>query len=270
MNDGVRRYKGREYVSVTEFADRVGCSRMTVHNYIKSGNLQGTHIDRSKDIWLDWEAQSMQWKLRKKTGGRKLASEDTAKEPPATEEKRKRGRPKKNPGYVKISENKLKPPSLPSAPEIESGEDRVPKADELIDLSKINPDDHKDCWIMNGSTPVYNPLTGEPMLDYDKLKLKLVAQKYQLDLDEKRGQLISKEELSRSMLVISRIITTSLDSIPQRYESTLISMAENMSGYSFSVKEKAAITEALKTESLSIARSIAAEIAKLEGMDDEQ
>ena len=72
------------------------------------------------------------------------------------------------------------------------------------------------------------------------------------------------------MLAISRIITTSLDSIPQRYESTLISMAENMSGYSFSVKEKTAITEALKTESLSIARSIAAEIAKLEGIDDDQ
>ncbi len=269
MNDGVRKYKGREYVSVTEFAYRVGCSRMTIHNYIKSGNLQGTHIDRSKEIWLDWEAQSVQWKLRKKTGGRKLSSQNAGKEPATAEEKRKRGRPKKNTGFVTIPANKLKSPALPSAPEIESGEARVPKADELIDLSKINPDDHKDCWIMDGSTPVFNPLTGEPMLDYDKLKLKLVAQKYQLDLDEKRGQLIAKEELSRSMLAISRIITTSLDSIPQRYESTLISMAENMSGYSFSIKEKAAITEALKTESISIARSIAAEIAKLEGEDGE-
>ena len=107
------------------------------------------------------------------------------------------------------------------------------------------------------------------MLDYDKLKLKLVAQKYQLDLDEKRGQLIAKEELSRTIIAISRIITSSLNSIPQRYESMLTSMAENMSGYVFSAKEKAEINESLKAESISITKSIAAEISKLEDMDEE-
>ena len=270
MNESVRNYRGREYVTVTEFASRVGCTRVTIHNYLKSGNLQGTHIDRSKEIWLDWEAQSMQWKLRRKTGGRRIASKITVSNKKESKQpSNKRGRPKKNKEFVTIGEKKLKSPSIPSVPSMESGDERIPKADELVDLSALNPEDHKDCWLLDGNKPVYNPLTGEPMLDYDKLKLKLVAQKYQLDLDEKRGQLIAKEELSRTIIAISRIITSSLNSIPQRYESMLTSMAENMSGYVFSAKEKAEINESLKAESISITKSIAAEISKLEDMDEE-
>ena len=267
MNESVRQYKGREYVTTTEFAARVGCSRITIFNRLKKGELQGIHIDRSREIWLDWDTQRKQWQLSlsKKSTGRKLSS--TAKETRKDENdgKKKRGRPKKTAEpIVHIGKPQEISPPADRLSGIPGMEEKTPRGDDLIDLSRINPEDHKDCWVMDGNAPIYNPLTGEPMLDYEKLKLKLVAQRYQLDLDEKRGQLIEKEELSRSMSAISHIMMAALNSIPQRYESVLTSMAERMSGYAFTAKDKAAIREAMKSEAITIARSISVELDKLE------
>lgn len=264
MNESVRKHKGREFVTVSEFASRIGCTRITIYNRIKAGDLQGIHINKSKELWLDWETQRKQWLLTKKTNGRKIArKDDNHSSNPA--QKRKRGRPKKiQPEIISVQSIKTKSAVLPSAPTLNRNEDNATKGEDLIDLSRINPEDHKDCWIMDGTSPIYNPLTDEPMLDYEKLKLKLVAQKYQLDLDEKRGQLIEKEELARSMTAISHIMMAALRSIPQRYESILTSMAERMTGYVFSVNEKSLIREALKNEAQTIAKSISIEIEKLE------
>lgn len=258
MNESVRNHQGREYVTITEFAYRVGCTRMTVHNRIKAGVLQGIHIDRTRELWLDWETQHRQWLLCQKSSGRKVGK------PAKKKASGKTGRKKTTTEMATIKSLKPAAARLPSAPSIEA-EEKIPKGEDLVDLSRINPEDHKDCWLLEDGKPVINPLTKEPTLDYDMLKLKLVAQKYQLDLDEKRGKLVEKEELSRSMLAISHVIIAALNSIPQRYEALLTAKAESISGYSFTPKERAEIRDVLKNEAAAITGSISRELEKIMG-----
>lgn len=264
MNESVRQYKGREYVTTTEFANRIGCSRVTIFNRLKSGDLQGIHIDRSRETWLDWETQRQQWFIVKKHSGRKLGSKVTKTNKKETPKKKGSAKKTSDSEFISIGELHTSTPSIPGIPALAQMEEKEPKGEDLIDLSRINPDEHKDCWIMDGKEVIYNPLTGEPMLDYDKLKVKLIAQKYQLDLDEKRGKLIEKEELSRSMLAISHIMMAALNSIPQRYEALLTTQAETMTGHKFTAEERATIRDTLKNEAAAIAKSISLELEKME------
>ena len=261
MKDGKRRYKGREYVTCVEFARRVGSTRQTVYNRLKKGLLQGVHIDGSKEIWLDWEAQKRQWTLRAPQDGRPVGSRNSPG---------KSVRGAVSPAPIRRIEKPRTPQAeVPSVPSIASMDEKV-RGDDIIDLSRIDPEDHKDCWLLDKDCePIRSAATGEPLLDYDRLKLKLTSITYQLDIDEKRGKLVAKEELTRSMMAISSILANGLQSIPRRYSSIMVAYAERISGHRFTPDEKAGMQELLKDAAASIIASIRAEVSKLEEDGDD-
>jgi hypothetical protein len=76
-------------------------------------------------------------------------------------------------------------------------------------------------WVKKAETGDYviNPVTGLHELNYEKLKLRLVSEKYQLDVKEKRGELISREDVLSFALNLGAILQNALDAVPNRYSA---------------------------------------------------
>ena len=235
-------YRGKEYVKISEFAQRVGFSVQRIRKMIQEGKLQATRLNGYKTQYMDWEIQHLQFeKVRKKASIKK---------------------PKKAPQLVA--------PTISSAPDIEDIKTPTIPSDE-IPMQKLNPYDYPDCWIVGEDrNPLLNPVTKLPEIDYDRLKGRLTAEKYQMDIDEKRGKFVEREELIRSIASIAKIMNSSLNAIPQRYGAILIAKAEAMTGHEFSSDEKADIRAVLKKEASAIMQSIRTEIAKLGDEDDKE
>lgn len=235
-------YGGREYVTINEFAARMGISRQAVYRKIKNKYLKITKLNGYKAQYLDYEAQKLNYLATKRREAMHV--------------------PKKAPRLQSVASKQnpeIETPSIPAMPS------------DVVNVQKLNPMDYPDCWLRDPSgEPVNNPVTKLPEFDYDRLKDRLTAEKYQMDIDEKRGRYISREELARAIASISTIINAGLNAIPQRYGAILIAKAETITGYEFSPDERAEIRVVLKKEAKAIMNSIRTEIAKLSDEDEEE
>lgn len=249
------QYNGKEYVTVLEFSQRFGVTKQSILNAIKSNVLQAEHLNGNRTFYFDWEVQKLNY-LRyikaKKKKGRKTKSKidkDTVFNLPQV--------PK-----IREDSNSIDTPEAPGIPD-------MPK--NIINISTLNPNDYPDCWLKDDlGEPILNSITHEPELDYDRLKQRLTAEKYQLDIAQKRGEFIERNELTRSIISIANIINAGLAAIPQRYGAILIAEAERLSGHEFSADERAVIRNVLKGEAANIMNSIRTEIDNMtDGAEDD-
>jgi hypothetical protein len=235
-------YKGREYVSIKEFAARMGVSRQAIERKIKNNVLRTTSLNGYRTKYLDYEVQKLEFLKNHKRETLKV--------------------PKKAPALKEISNKEAPEMNAPSIP---------PMPAEGINVQKLNPNDYPDCWIRDPSgEPVRNPVTKLPEFDYDRLKDRLTAEKYQMDIDEKRGKYIAREELTRTIASIATIINAGLNAIPNRYGAILIAKAEGITGHEFTPDERASMRSVLKKEAGAIMNSVRTEIAKMADSDEEE
>ena len=115
----------------------------------------------------------------------------------------------------------------------------------------------------NDVKPAINPATKQKVLDYDRLKTKLVSQKYQFDFDKDRGKYISKDEVIRTAQGMSKIIASYLDSIPQRYGAIITAQVTKITGHEFTPDENATIRNILIDSGTNTLESIRKEFLKL-------
>ena len=251
IGNNLVKYKGKEYVTVPEFAARFACSAQHIRDCIKKGILNNTKLNGYRAFYMDWLVESVkferytEYRLKKGNGRKTDATPFITKQP-------------KSP---KIKEEKEELPSIeaPSIPEIPT---------DIVNISTLNPQDYPDCWIRDAAGEVLmNSITKLPELDYDRLKQRLTAEKFQLDIDQKRGKFIERDELTRSIVSIANIINAGLSAIPQRYGAILIAEAERITGHEFTADERASIRKTLKNEAGNIMNSIRTEIDNMKGDD---
>lgn len=254
IGNNVVKYKGKEYVHIPEFASRFGVSVQTIRDCIKRGVLTDTKLNGYRASYLDWAVEKLKYEryteYRLKIGnGRKIDYKDFILKQAKTP-------------AIKDENNELPSAEAPSIPEMPS---------DIVNISTLNPQDYPDCWIRDAEGVVLmNAITKQPELDYDRLKQRLTAEKFQLDIDQKRGKFIERDELTRSIVSIASIINAGLSAIPQRYGAILIAEAERITGHEFSADERASIRKALKNEAGNIMNSIRSEIDNMKGDEKEE
>ena len=251
IGNPVIKYKGKDYVTIPEFASRFGCSTQHIRDCIKRGILSDTHLNGYRASYVDWLTESIkferytEYRLKKGNGRKPDFKPFITKEPKA---------PK-----IKDDNEELPTVEAPSIPEIPT---------DIVNMSTLNPQDYPDCWIRDAAGEVLmNSITKLPELDYDRLKQRLTAEKFQLDIDQKRGKFIERDELTRSIVSIASIINAGLSAIPQRYGAILIAEAERITGHEFTADERASIRKTLKNEAGNIMNSIRTEIDNMKGDD---
>lgn len=236
------KFEGKQLVSIKEFAKRKGTTKQNIQNKLDAGILQAIKPNGYNIRYLDWNTQSVLYD---------------------TSVKRRR---KQNNTIVKIKEEKIKKPTLKSVEDVKLPEIVPPNTNEITNLGEIDPEDHPDCWYFNPEgMPVLNPQTGKKMLDYDKLKVKLISQKYQFDLDKDRGKYVEKESIIRASQGISKIIASYIESIPQRYASIIIATMAQLTKHKFTNEEEAIIRNLLVDTGKNTLDSMRQEFLKITG-----
>lgn len=258
---------GKEYVSVVEFANRVEVTRQTIYGYINKGILKVSDPHKDGSKLLDWEKESVKFKtawrknMKRNPNKKQIRVKDAAK---------KKKVPfdavmiqKKANGEVKLAElNASTESTIPSTDVPDNPSDLV---------MKINPWDHPDCWLLvaEGATnPILDP-KGLPMLDWDRMKTKMMAESYAFQLDVKRGQYISKEDCIASLSALVQMVLSTLAVIPSRYGSTFVAFAERDMGKEMTAEGRQSVNTILAGASKKIVDDIRREAEKiLEAMDE--
>lgn len=234
------KYQGKQLVSINEFAERKGTTKQNIQRLIKQGDLVVTKPNGYNIRYLDWDTQSIAYDTRKK-------------------------KPRKNnSNLVKLDEEKIKKPKLTGVDKVKLPDIITPNTETMTNLGEIDPDDHPDCWYFDAEgQPIHNPQTGKKMLDYDKLKIKLISQKYQFDLDKDRGKYVEKDSLIRASKGISKIIASYIESIPQRYASIIIATMAQITDHEFNQDEEALIRNLLVDTGKNTLESMRQEFLKI-------
>lgn len=230
---------GRLYVSQHEFADRMGVSVGTISSYVKTGKLTVTKFKGMRSNWLDWETQKAQYSLIQKH--------------PNKAPKSKNGVPLK----IRKTAPTAKTPEIPQMDSMEFETGEVRNQGEIIDVNTIDPYNYPDCWALDtGGEVMYNAHTGKPMMDYDKLKSYLTSLKYQLDIKQKRGELIEKSDVTFAIQDAMTIIATELLSIPRKYAEPMFAYVEIAMKQQLTTEDKQQLLEILKNKPQEIMLSV--------------
>lgn len=233
-------YNHKEYVTIDEFAKRVGAGRRTILRRLSEGKLQARSFDGRKTKYLEWESSKKMWDML-----------------PHDPQKINAGRSSNSKRYGK-------PGTEPKKPEVITPTVGIPDLDndvipEIIDLSSFDKAKYRDC------------LNEEGEFDYDKLKTRLTAETYQQKLHKERGQLVEKTEIINWAKKLGTMVNTGLESIPQKYTSVLIAQVQSIVAqrlekpdFEFTEKERTDLRTSLKACGPEIMRSIRLMIMEME------
>jgi len=249
MNPPSVSSNGKEYVTATEFAKRVDSTPNTIYLFLRKGYLQAQDIQKNGMLYLEWASQAVAYKVARGRNNSKGGS----------------GRRKKNVSNPIMHTNSIQNPNVKGlALAVEDNSiAEINASDNVIDLSTINPYDHKDCWLLDGNNePIRDP-DGKPKLNYEELKTKVTVQTYKIKLDKETRSVIPKEELLTTIQGICTVLKSAIDNIPQRYGATLIAVAESITGHEFTSTEHTQVMNTLRSLPKEIFPSIQAELTKM-------
>ena len=242
-DEDVTHVKGVEYVSINEFAKRVGASQYTVRNRIRDGKLSATTLGKNQTKYIAWETGRTMWAVfPKNTNGRKSKPilPEGAKVIP----------------FHKVDEKVSAPKVV--APKVDMPTVELPTLPPMEDMSSFSKEQYSDCLDESGE------------FDYDKLKVRLTSEAYKLKQDKDRNLLVEKSEVVSQVRQIAAILNNGLDSIPQRYTSillagcqTIIANRLNMPDFEFTEEERATLRGYLKTVGPEIMKSLKLVIEKM-------
>lgn len=181
-------FEGKEYISQTEFAHRLEVSTKTVRRYIEKGILHPENINGNSYLNFEKDKKAFQ-----KEQNRVIKS--------TSKKYRKRIAPEVSLPTLKAEEINL--------PELEGiVEDEILTKEAGIDnLSKVNWKDYTDSLSYDDEMNIeINPVNGKPLLDYERLKSRLVAERYKMDILEKREPYLEVIQNVISCLMTERVL----------------------------------------------------------------
>ena len=227
-NGRTRRRGGILYVTVTEFADRMGVNRSSVDRAIAKGQLQTRTFKGSSYKYLDFAKSQMAWEKRPKP------HKPTRKDMLA----RSQG------GYMDLSG--FKPVTIDSEKDIENvGEIRdigqISDGDNTFTLYNLDPNEFSDCWVFQNGEPLMNPQTHDYVYDWDKVDRKIKALLHNIQYQEKQGNLIAKSDVDFCLSMIFQPMLTAIDQIPDMHLSQIISVVEDRTGHKLDETTRTAI-----------------------------
>lgn len=250
MKEESRMYKGCEYVTAKEFASRVEKTPQTINKYIREGKLAASDVFHVGIVYLKWETQKDRFEeiLRKNA---KKTNKKYRKQPTQT-----------------TSAKGLSPSS--GIKTLEDGEQEAVSSEELkvgddtIVLADIDPMLYKSCWIPDGDgNPIYNPITGKPELDMERLKDTLVVMLSRQKLDRENGKLIPKTDIEPTISYIGRKISQYVSSIHSRFGSIYGAEVEKILKRELTADEQTRFANVLKKDEAKFLSEIQTEFRRI-------
>lgn len=170
---------GVEYVTMSEFAERIGVWPSSVQRAITAGRVKAKSIDGSTSKYLDWKKMHTAW-VR-------------------TAKKRNTVKARNSSGYAYLNVPADSKPSATAKTKLDNASikriDPQKDGKGLVDLNALDEFEHSDCWAYRDGEPILDPHTSKHMFDYALLEKKLKAQNYYVALQEKKRELIPREEV---------------------------------------------------------------------------
>ena len=239
---GCIKHNGREYVNGVVFAQRVGVSKMAVTKLVQTGKITRQKIEGYRGEWIDWAvARATFVKLRKKQdhvrGGRREKKDAKV--------------------LASVGAVEVKAPPVPSSGDMDMPE--VPKEAEGI-LSYFDPEDpeNSDCWETDDSGEfLLIPGTGgRHYVDWKKAIDKCMANIRYQQYQEKKRDLIPRNEVEQSLAKVFPPVTAVLMQMPDKYASRINGRVEEMIGRPLSNEERTVIKALLTDEAERICHNL--------------
>ena len=249
-------HENSEYVTINEFAKRLGISRSSVDGYLQRGKLQAKSINGSRVKYLQWDIQSKQFKMLRQNPANSKVKNGMANAGKARVRKAPAKKTMKPPKNIEVYD--IKEPRLAEVPD----ESLELTGEPIINLDELDPMRYRDCWLSVDGDPVFDK-NGRPQLDYEKLQQRLKAETYAFKLQKEKGEYVAKTDVLNAIQNIARLLNSKLDAIPGIYASRLIAEAKRITGYDFNDIERASIKNHLKNEGVEIMKSLQQEILNL-------
>lgn len=245
--DSIRR-KGKEYVSRSQFAERVGVSRQAIDAAVKRGTLSWTTIDGVQ--YLEYETEKVKWD-RYVAEGRHRGSNSLrpSRRKKGEQELLKKASFKKAPEVKDLNEVKVTVENVVGEIEDEKGN--------KITISGVDPYANLDCCMLtvndDGTKDYVRDEKGVPQLDYERLEQKYVALIRVQQYRQKSEELVEKTMVTETLQKVLPPLRNSIIAIPQRYATRVIAYLK---------KQKISVNNDLSTGIQNILRDEANQILR--------
>lgn len=240
---GCVKVGGREFVTITVFAKRMGVSQQAISLWVKDGKLPRQSLDGYRGQWLDYELSRAKFaRLRKKPakGGSRVKRDAKV--------------------YEKGGEE-VKPVPMPTtAGAGDVGMPGLPKDAEGI-LSYFDPEDpdNSDCWEVDdfgAYLMLPPPYQDRHSIDWKKAIDKCMANIRYQQYQKERRELIPRQEVEQSLSLVFPPVTAILMQMPDKYASRINGRLEEMIGRPMTNEEKTIIKALLTDEAEQICHNL--------------
>lgn len=254
---GCVKVGGREYVSLTTCALRLGISHSSLSEATSKGYYTRQALEGYKGLWFDWEKTRAAF-------NRNRRKQDHVKG----------GRRGKKTAAVTNTVPLVNDIGLPGVPSAEVGAVEMPTlpkgAENILAYFDPEADENADCWEIDDSGEyLFIPGTTRHYIDWKKAIDKCMANlRYQQYMREK-GDLIPKTQVVQMLSLIFPPVTATIMQMPDKYASRVNGRVEEMIGRPMTNEETTVMKAILVDESERICRNLQDAIEKtMEEADD--
>lgn len=218
---GIYRTGGREYVSISEAARRLGRTRQAISGQVRSGRLDVKDFS-SKGVsgkWLLWDKVKEFYAAidsRKKEKGQSSNEGEL---------------PDLGDGTLRLIEN---PPR------------------EIPMLVDTEDPENSDCWKKFSNGVYCLDEMGRHVIDYEKYKQKWDALIRKQQYEREAGRLVPKDIVDQALSKSLSPLTTSIMQIPDRFASRIVGLVESIVGSKLGNEQRTTLRALLEDESESI------------------
>lgn len=253
---GCVKVNGREYVTQTVCATRLGVSQQILSKDTAKGKYARIELAGYKGLWYDWNLTRIAFNKQRKNP------------------KDNRGGRRDKRDALVFTAGKItdKAPGVPSDSVADVVMPDIPNSEVLSFFDPRDPN-NADCYETDEQGNfLYVPNTDPPMpyVDWKKATDKCMANLRYQQYKEKQKELISRAEVVQILSLIFPIITASIMQIPDRYATRMNGRLEDMIGRSMTNEEKTLLKSVLQDEAEQICHNFQDSIQKVtEGQEDE-
>ena len=246
---GSVKVNGREYVTQTVCAQRLGVSQQILSKDTAKGKYTRTELEGYKGQWYDWNLTRIAFNKQRRNP-----------------KNNRGGRRDKKDGLIfaagKVSD---KAPSVPSDSVPDVSVPDIPNGEVLSFFNPEDPD-NADCWETDEAGAfLIIPNTDPPRhyVDWKKATDKCMANLRYQQYKEKQKELISRQEVTQMLSLIFPVITASIMQIPDRYASRMNGRLEDMIGRTMTNEEKTLLKSVLQDEAEQICHNFQDSVQKV-------
>ena len=237
---GTYKTGGKEYVTISEAARRLNCSRYRIHYQVECGKIEYRNFSERGLIgkWLLWDkVKEFFDRMDAKKATWKTKDEE-----------------------VNIKGFELGKGELPS---IAKPMDGPPT---LIDTEDPA---NSDCWKKtNTGIPIVDE-NGRHVIDYEKYKQKYDALIRRQQYEKESGRLLQKDVVDQALSRILSPLSSSIMQIPDRYSSRIVGLVESFFQTKLDNEQKTSLRALMEDEAESLVSTFARSVEEaLDGFEE--